>query len=114
MSRVYDLIRTAMLGKMRVTFTYQGQKRETCPHALGLRDGREKVLVYQYGGGSNSGLPTGGQWRCIFLDQIVDVVAHPGPWVSGYRHSQTQTCVSHVDIEIWMDETTQQPYVRRA
>lgn len=58
------------------------RRREVCPHALGYKDKRLKVLVYQYSGGSASGLAGGGAWRCFFVDDILWTEITDGPWQS--------------------------------
>lgn len=104
-----------MLEGKQVIFTYQGHVRETCPHAIGYKNGLEKVLTYQFGGGSNSGLPITGQWRCIFVSEAQDVQIRDGEWHTNNRHSQPQTCIDNVDVEIRIDaHHTPTPYTHRA
>jgi hypothetical protein len=77
---VYELIRAATLGKRQVLATYKGHRRELCPHVLGTKEGRRQALFFQFGGGSWSALPPGGDWRCIPVDGLEDVVVREGPW----------------------------------
>src|SRR5215207_3242572 len=66
-SATYDLFRTAMLGEKAVACVYDGHPRVVCPVILGRTNGEEKVLAFQVGGTSRSGLPPGGEWRCLTL-----------------------------------------------
>ena len=100
MSREYNALREAILARQQVACTYHGYNREICPHVLGLKNGREKVLTYQFGGGSSSHLPPDGEWRCMFVDEISDVSTQKGPWHTGTGHSRPQTCVDDIDVEI--------------
>ena len=96
----YALIRQAILDKHQVVATYRGHRREMCPHVLGTKSGRRQALFFQFAGGSSSGLPPGGEWRCIPVDQLIDVVVRPGPWHTGTGHTRPQTCVDAVDAEV--------------
>jgi hypothetical protein len=114
MSPAYDKIRDAMLSLVPVRFAYAGHPREVCVHALGLnKQGREQALVFQYGGSSSSGLPEGGEWRCMTISNLVDVQIASGGWHTRNDHEETQTCVAQVDVEIWVDASGK-PYVKRA
>jgi hypothetical protein len=56
---VYDLIREATLRRRQVLATYNGRRRELCPH------------LFQFAGETSSMLPPGGAWRCIPVDELV-------------------------------------------
>jgi hypothetical protein len=96
----YALVRQAILDRDQVIASYNGYRREMCPHVLGTKGGRRQALFYQFAGGSSSGLPPGGEWRCIPVDQLTDVEVRPGEWHTGIGHSRPQTCVDYVDTEI--------------
>lgn len=96
----YDVLRNAILNKQQVTCMYQGYQRQICPHVIGLKNGQRKVLAFQFGGGSTSGLRPGGEWRCLFVDQISNEQAHDGPWHTGQSHTEPQTCVDQIDVEV--------------
>jgi predicted DNA-binding transcriptional regulator YafY len=99
-SAAYNLFREAVTGKKQIVCMYQNFERELCPHCLGYKDGREKVLSFQFAGSSSRGLPPQGQWRCMFLDEVTNVRIREGEWRTGTGHSQTQTCVDDVDVEV--------------
>ncbi len=114
MSQNYDVIRQAMLLHKPVALTYNGFYREVCVHALGLNKfGREQALMFQYGGGSSSGLPADGEWRCMAVANAQNVRIIEGGWRSRQDHEETQTCVAQVDVEIWVGADGK-PYVKRA
>jgi hypothetical protein len=96
---VYELIRNATLARRQVVATYRGHRRELCPHALGTKHGRRQALFFQFGGGSSSVLPPGGEWRCIPIDGLEDVVVRDGPWHTGTSHGRPETCVDWIDVE---------------
>lgn len=96
---VYELIRGATLARQQVVATYNGHRRELCPHVLGRKDGRRQALFFQFGGGSRSSLPPEGEWRCIPIDGLEDVVVRDGPWHTGGTHLHPETCVDEIDAE---------------
>jgi hypothetical protein len=105
MSDVYPLIRQAILDRAIVTATYRQHARETCPHAIGYKNGRRKTLLYQFGGTSSSGLePVGSHknWRCVFVDELQDVCVRPGDgaWYTADDYSRRQTCIDEIDVAV--------------
>ena len=76
----YQRLRDAMIAGKPVSLHYKGHTREVCAHVLGTKNGLPQVLTYQYGGGSSSGLPNGGEWRCLMVGNISDVEIIDGPW----------------------------------
>jgi hypothetical protein len=99
-SPTYRLFREAIFNRMQVTCSYAGCHREICPHVLGHTDGNEMALTFQFAGDSVSGLPPGGEWRCLSLADVRDARLRPGPWRTGFRHSTTQVCVDVVDLDV--------------
>ena len=54
---IFRLVWTAVEEQRSIGALYQGRRRLLCPHRLGRnRAGRLRVLCYQYGGESQSGL----------------------------------------------------------
>ena len=103
MSNNYDLIAKAIKEKLQVTAYYQGFYREMCPHALGSKKGRKQALFYQFGGESSKGTVTPGStfnWRCIPIDGLTEVTLQSGQSYTAENHSQAQTCVDQIDIEV--------------
>ncbi len=99
-SATYALFEQAMRGGKRIVCQYDGRHRELCPVILGRTQGQEKALTYQIGGDSRSGLPPGGEWRCLFLAKVSQVQLRDGPWRVGARHTQPQGCVEEVDLDV--------------
>jgi hypothetical protein len=99
-SATYLLFRDALLCAQTIACTYDGNVRELCPVVLGHSKGEEKVLAFQTGGTSSRGLPAGGEWKCIFLAKVRNAEISAGVWREGTRHSQPQTCVQDVDLDI--------------
>ena len=99
-SATYRLFREAILNEKQVTCTYQGYYRELCPLIIGYKKGQERVLAFQFGGQSSSGLAPGGDWKCLQLVQVEDAELRDGPWHEGGLHRKEQTCVEEIDLDI--------------
>lgn len=100
MSPSYSTLRNAVLQKLIVTADYRSHYREFCPHCLGTKRGREHVLGYQFAGGSSSGLPPGGEWRCFDVAGLSNLRTRTGAWKTGPNHTRPQTCVDNIDVEV--------------
>jgi hypothetical protein len=100
MSDTYATVRQAIVDRVQIVATYRGHRREMCPHVIGTKGGRPQALFFQFAGSSSSGLPPGGEWRCIPIEGLSDVVSQTGAWYSGGDHTQPQTCVDLVDVEV--------------
>ncbi len=98
-SRTYELFAEAMAAKKPLVCMYQGHPRALCPVILGHTDGAEKALTWQFEGSGSRG-PVRGQWKCLSLDEVSNAEIIDGPWRSGREHSQAQTCVKDVDLDV--------------
>src|SRR5215471_19317832 len=71
---IYRLVWTAVASKKPIEAIYDKRLRLFCPHRLGRnRTGELRVLCYQYGGESKSGLEAAGSpanWRCTALEKF--------------------------------------------
>jgi uncharacterized protein len=106
-TETFDLFHRAILDRRQVTCSYQGLYREICPHILGHRAGSETALVFQFGGESSKGLPAGGQWRCLKLEDVKDVKLRDGWWYTGQQHATSQSCVDYVFVDVNEDVPNQ-------
>lgn len=89
----------AMAARKPVVLMYDGHPRAICPIILGHSDGVEKALTFQFGGSASQG-PVRGQWKCLFVADVTSAEMIDGPWRSGGRHSQSQSCVKDVDLDV--------------
>jgi hypothetical protein len=55
------------------------------------------------GGGSSAALPDGGDWRCLPLDGLEDVVVRDGPWHTAGGLQELETRVDEIDVEVPRD-----------
>ena|ERR1700677_3400006 len=100
---IYGLVWTAVANKQPLEATYQGRLRLFCPHRLGRnRAGQLRVLCYQYGGESRSGLQpeaSPANWRCVELEKLGRVKLLEDAWRTASNHSRPTSCVAEADID---------------
>jgi hypothetical protein len=100
---ISQLIWTAVANKQPIEAIYHGRFRLFCPHRLGRnRAGELRVLCYQYGGESESGLESAGSpanWRCTALEKFSQVKLRKDVWRPPPNHSRPASCVIDADID---------------
>jgi hypothetical protein len=96
----YQIFEQAMRLRKQIVCRYGGYHRELCPIVLGHSRSEEKVLTYQFGGESKSGLHGDGEWRCLWLSKVSDAQLRDGPWLAGASHTEPQGCVEDVDLDV--------------
>jgi hypothetical protein len=100
---IYRLVWTAVAKQQPIEATYHERHRLFCLHRLGRnRQGRLRVLCYQYGGESQSGLQPAGSpanWRCVVLEKLSRVKLVEDAWRTAPNHSRPASCVTEADID---------------
>jgi hypothetical protein len=100
---IYRLVWTAVRQRQPIEAIYQWRLRLFCPHRLGRNaDGQLRVVCYQYGGESQSGLqPVGSSanWRCVVLEKLSKVKLLEDTWRTAPNHSRPGSCVVQSDID---------------
>jgi hypothetical protein len=100
---VYRVVRTAVEGRRPISCSYHGFDRLVCPHRLGRnKEGQLRVLCYQFGGKSESGLkPVGSpaNWRCMALDKLSGIQLLDGRRRTAPNHSRPTSCIVDADVD---------------
>ncbi len=96
----YTTLAEAIGSKQQVVARYHDRERVFSPHALGTKRGATHVLVYQYAGESERGLPPGGEWRCLSLDELSDIRLEPGAWRTAENVFNPQSCLDEIDVVV--------------
>lgn len=113
---MYRLIWTAIAKKQPIRAIYKERPRLFCPHRLGRnRLGERRVLCYQYGGESETGLAPAGSpdnWRCVVFEKLRRVELADGSWKTAPNHSRPASCVVEADIDA--DDTSEVKSVKPA
>jgi hypothetical protein len=106
-SATYELFLRAMREKRQIVCVYQGHRRELCPILLGRTGLEEKSLVFQFGGATSEGpIRPPGDWKCLRLTEVRDVILREGSWHAGDSHSAAQICMKMVEYDV----NPQSPY----
>lgn len=96
---IYRLVWTAVANRQPIEAIYHERPRLFCPRN---RQGRLRVLCYQYGGESESGLAPAGSpanWRCVALEELCKVKLLENGWWTAPNHSRPSSCVTDADID---------------
>jgi len=100
---IYRLVWTAIATRQPIEANYRGRYRLFCPHRLGRnREGQLRILCYQYGGESHSGLDPmdlAANWRCVALEKLSKVKLMEDTWRTAPNHSRPASCVAEADID---------------
>jgi hypothetical protein len=96
----YATLAEAIRTRQQVVGRYGGEERVFSPHALGTKRGRNHVLVYQYAGGSQSGLPPGGEWRCLDLAELSQLQLEAGAWRTAANVFNPQSCLDEIEVVV--------------
>jgi hypothetical protein len=94
----FSLLAEAIAARQQVVARYHDEERLFSPHALGTKRGVAHVLVFQFAGGSQTGLPPEGEWRCLNVDELRDIRLEPGPWRTAPNVFNPQTCLDEVEV----------------
>jgi hypothetical protein len=100
---LYRKVHEAVMARRPIAAVYHDRPRLLCPHRLGRnKEGQFRVLCYQFGGESESGLKPAGSpanWRCIALDQLSGIRLLNGAWQTAPNHSRPASCIVDADVD---------------
>ena len=99
----WAVLQHGLITRTPVHVHYHGHERLLCPHALGFKNGRAKVLSYQAAGStSNTTLPHDPRqrWRSMFTDEIEDPTITNATWETADNYTPTHNGIDQLDIEI--------------
>jgi hypothetical protein len=90
----WGVLEEALRTRRPVALRYHDRERLTCPHVLGFKSGRARVLCYQAAGATSAGrLPADPtqRWRNLFLDEIEAAVLTDGTWQTAANYTPATT-----------------------
>ena len=92
LEEINRLLRVAIRQRQPIAAVYEHCRRLLCPHRLGWnKEALRRVLCYQYGGESVSGLDPGeapSNWRCLAVGKLSAVELIGGAWHTAPNHSR--------------------------
>lgn len=102
-SATYVRVREALIKRHTIIGTYDGLRRELCPHAIGSTRDVERALFYQCAGHTSKGAVVPGSpanWRCMDLERLAIIEVRESEWESIPTHGRRSRCIEVVDLAI--------------
>lgn len=99
----WAVLERALTERRPVRVRYHGTERVLCPHALGWKNDRPKILSYQAGGTTSQGtLPKDPRqrWRSMFVDEIEDPILTSGDWETADNYSHQSNCIDQLEVAV--------------
>ena len=93
-----------MNGKRPIAAMYESRQRLLCPYILGRnKAGQLRLLGYQYGGASGSGLQRKdgrGDWRCLALEKLSGVRVLEAPWQTADTGTRRPNYIDRIELAV--------------
>jgi len=98
----WSVLEQSLIERRAVQATYNGRQRLLCPHALGWKNGRAKVLAHQADATTSHGPATDPrqQWRSMFIDKIDDAVITDNPWQTADNYTPNSNGIDDLHLDI--------------
>lgn len=97
----WAVLEQAIAQRRSVSACYHAGQRIVCPHALGWKAGRAKVLVYQAEPTPNpTAVDPRQQWRSMFVDEIDNPVITDDPWRTADNYTPICNNIDEVEIDV--------------
>ena len=93
----WAILELALLERRPVQAVYHGRARQLCPHALGWKNGRAKVLAHQ---ADDHATDPRQQWLSLFIDELHDTAITDQPWQSAPNHTPHTNGIDQLDAHI--------------
>jgi hypothetical protein len=98
----WSVLAQAIDERRAVSARYHGHERLLCPHALGWKNGRAKVLAYQTAGSTSSGLlppASRDRWRSLFVDELEDpMIVSDVLWDTADNYTPYSNGIDEVEV----------------
>jgi hypothetical protein len=102
----WNVLKQGLAEHRPVRARYHDLNRLLCPHVLGWKDGRAKVLSFQAGGNSTNGSPLSRdprqRWRTMFVDEILDVELTDETWETADNYGSVTNGIDLVEVAVGM------------
>jgi hypothetical protein len=108
----WKVLEQALSEKRAVRANYHGHDRLLCPHLLGWKNSRAKVLCYQSSTTtSESTLNSDPQkrWRLMFVDELECAVITDDEWQTATNYRPASTGIDIIELAVRLS-TRQEPH----
>lgn len=99
----WDLLERAVTDKRTVRAGYHGHDRLLCPHLLGWKNGRARILAYQAAGSTSSGTLSDDhqqRWRWMLVEDIEDAAITDDPWHTAPNYRPGGTGIDIIEVAV--------------
>lgn len=97
----WDLIYQAIEQRKTITARYHRSARLLCPHLLGWRNRRAKLLSYQPTATTATAvLDPRQQWRWMFVDEMEDLAVTDIAWLTATNYSAGIAGIDLIEIAV--------------
>jgi hypothetical protein len=100
----WAILARAIHERRAVRARYHGHDRILCPHILGWKRGRPKLLAYQADGTTSTGsLPARAdqRWRSLFVEEIDHIaIAWGTRWQTAQNYAVNSNCVDQIAFAV--------------
>ena len=93
----WAVLEQAITQRRSVTACYHDEHRLLCPHALGWKNGRAKVLAYQAGPATREARQP---WRSMFVDEIEQPAITDDPWQTADNYTPICNNIDELEIDV--------------
>ena len=95
----WALLHQSLEDRRPVRARYHGRLRVLCPHVIGWKNGRAKLLAYQAAViGAESSDPVG--WRSMFVDEIEDAAISCDRWRTAGNYTPGTTGIDTLSAAV--------------
>ena len=93
----WQVLAEGLVTRRPVRAGYHGTSRLLCPHVLGWKNHRAKVLSYQLGAID----PPGQRWRSMFIDELQDATVLADPtWQTAPNYTTRSNGIDIVELAV--------------
>ena len=99
----WAILEQALIQRRPVQADYHGQQRLLCPHAIGWKNGRRKVLSYQSDNTTNPDDHTTDprqHWRSMFIDDIENAIITNDTWQTADNYTPNTNGIDHLHLSL--------------
>ena len=87
----WNILHQAISQRRAIRARYHDHQRVLCPHALGWKNGRPKVLAYQTAILDHTSTTDSSGWRSMFVDEIENPLITGDQWQSADNYTPHTT-----------------------
>ena len=95
----WEVLQQAITQRKTVKARYHGRDRLLCPHLMGWRNGRAKLLSYQASATGTIADPYQ-QWRSMFVDELDNLAITDAPWLTATNYTPTSVGIDVIEIAV--------------